>query len=105
MRLGQCDYNAGNDAAALAGFSKTQEQFPGTPAAREAKRGTELALYRLGQSAKGTEVLETLIQQYPSSAFAADAQFQIAKRHYQNKRYSEAADGFRLAGQLSNRPV
>jgi TolA-binding protein len=95
LRLAQCEYNAGNDAAALAGFAKTQEQYPNTPVAREAKRGTELSLYRLGQTAKGSEVLETLIEKYPSSAFAADAQFQIAKRHYQAKQYAEAAQGFR----------
>ena len=95
LRLAQCEYNAGNDAAALAGFTKTQEQYPGSPAAREAQRGTELSLYRLGQTAKGSEVLETLIEKYPSSAFAADAQFQIAKRHYQKEQYPEAAEGFR----------
>ncbi|TMQ47032.1 MAG: tetratricopeptide repeat protein [Candidatus Eisenbacteria bacterium] len=95
LRLAQCEYNAGNDAAALAGFAKTQEQYPGSPAAREAKRGTELALYRLGQTAKGSEVLETLIEKYPTSAFAADAQFQIAKRNYQKESYAQAAEGFR----------
>ena len=95
LRLAQCEYNAGNDAGAIAGFAKTQEQYPGSPAAHEAKRGTELALYRLGQTAKGSEVLETLIEKYPSSAFAADAQFQLAKRHYEGKQFAEAAQGFR----------
>ena len=95
LRLAQCEYNAGNDTAALSGFAKTQVQYPGSPAAREAKRGTELSLYRLGQTAKGTEVLEALIERYPSSAFAADAQFQIAKRHYEEKHFVEAGQGFR----------
>ncbi|HLQ67069.1 MAG TPA: tetratricopeptide repeat protein, partial [Candidatus Limnocylindrales bacterium] len=62
---------------------------------KEARRGTELALYRLGQSDKGTAVLAQLVEQYPNSAYAADALFQIAKNHYEAKRYAEAADGFR----------
>jgi len=95
LRLGQCDYNAGNDAGALAAFSDAIARFPDSPYGREAQRGTELALYRLGQSDKGTAVLSQLVEQYPNSAYAADALFQIAKNHYQAKRYPEAADGFR----------
>jgi len=70
-------------------------RYPGGPAAREAARGTELALYRLGQRANGTAVLEKLVEQHPTSAFAADAQFQIAKRRYQEKNWTGAADAFR----------
>jgi len=95
LRMGQCDYNAGNDAAALASFSDAMARYPDSPYAREARRGTELALYRLGQSDKGTAVLSQLVEQYPNSAYAADALFQIAKNHYQAKRYDEATDGFR----------
>ena len=95
LRLAQCDYNAGHDAAALEGFSATLERFPGTPYAKEAQRGTELALYRLASSAKGDEVLARLVEQYPNSAFAADAMLQIGKRNYQAKRWPEAAEGFR----------
>jgi TolA-binding protein len=95
LRLGQCDYNAGNDAGALASFSDAIARFPDSPYGREAQRGTELALYRLGQSDKGTAVLSELVEKYPNSAYAADALFQIAKNHYQAQRYPEAADGFR----------
>ena len=31
LRLAQCEYNAGHDAAALAGYSSVIEKFPGTP--------------------------------------------------------------------------
>src|SRR5262249_42768622 len=95
LRMAQCDYNAGRDAAALEGFSQTIARFPGTGIAREAGRGSELALYRLGQTPNGTAVLAKLIDQYPNSSFAADAQFQIAWRAYQNKRFADAAEGFR----------
>jgi TolA-binding protein len=95
LRLAQCEYNAGHDAAALEGFSATIQKFPGTPYAKEAQRGTELALYRLASSANGEAVLAQLVEQYPNSAFAADALLQIARRHYQAKRWSEAAEGFR----------
>ncbi len=95
LRLAQCEYNAGRDAAALEAFSAVIERFPGTPAAREASRGTERALYRLSQTAGGAATLEKLVEQYPASAFAADARFQIAKRLYQEKRWAEAAEQFR----------
>src|SRR5262249_578986 len=77
LRMAQCDYNAGRDAAALAGFSETQARFPGTPIAREAARGSELALYRLGSTPSGTATLAKLVEQYPNSSLAADAQLQI----------------------------
>jgi len=95
LRLAQCDYNQGRDAAALERFSSTIEHYPGTPAAREAQRGTEASLYRLSQSAKGSQELARLIEQFPTSAFAADAQFQIGRRAYQEKKYAEAAEAFR----------
>ena len=95
LRLAQCDYNAGDDAAALAGFSATIARFPDRPEGREARRGTELALYRLSQRPDGQQVLARLVEQFPASAFAADAQFQIARRDYQAQRWGEAADGFR----------
>ncbi len=95
LRLAQCEYNAEHDEAALTAFAAVTARFPGSPYAKEAARGTELALYRLGQTAKGPEVLARLVDQYPGSAFAADALFQIAKRKYQEKHWSEAADNFR----------
>ena len=95
LRLAQCEYNAGHDAAALEAFSATEQRFPETPYAHEARRGTELALYRLSQQKDGGAVLARLVDQYPNSAFAADALLQIAKRAYAEKRWAAAADGFR----------
>ena len=36
LRLAQCEYNAGNDAAAIEMFSTTIATYPGSAAAREA---------------------------------------------------------------------
>ena len=96
LRLAQCDYNAGHDADALRRFSPTSSSASRTRrSAREAQRGTELALYRLGQSPTARAMLASWSSSIPTSAFAADAQFQIARRAYQEKRYAEAAEGFR----------
>jgi TolA-binding protein len=95
LRLAQCEFNAGNDKAALEMFSAVTVRFPGTGIAREAQRGIETALYRLGQGADGSEVLAELVEQYPDGAFAADAQFEVARRLYEAKRYAEAAEEFR----------
>jgi TolA-binding protein len=95
LRIAQCDYNAGRDAEALAGFAEVGTLYPGTPMAREAERGTERALYRLGQQDAGVEQLAALVERYPTSAFAADAQFQIARKLYDQERYLDAADEFR----------
>jgi TolA-binding protein len=95
LRLAQCEYNAGRDAQALEAFATVIERFANTPYEREAKRGTELALYRLSQRPDGHAVLARLVEQFPTSAFAADALLQIAKRRLQEKKWAEAADGFR----------
>ena len=57
--------------------------------------GSAASLYRLGQQAKGVDELKQLVQQYPTSAFAADAQFRIAQKLYEQKKFNEAADEFR----------
>lgn len=95
LRMAQCDYNAGRDAEALTGFSAVTARFPDTGMAREAERGIERALYRLGQQENGAEVLAQLVEDHPTSAFAADAQFEIAMRHYEGEQFRQAADAFR----------
>jgi len=40
-------------------------------------------------------VLAELVERYPTSAFAADAQFEIAMRKYQAKQFADAAEEFR----------
>jgi TolA-binding protein len=95
LRLAQCDFNAGDDRAALEMYSEVAARFPGTGIAREAERGMETALYRLGQQENGSEVLAELVEKYPTSSFAADAQFEIAMRHYDAKEFAEAAESFR----------
>ncbi|MGD8413541.1 MAG: tetratricopeptide repeat protein, partial [Candidatus Latescibacterota bacterium] len=95
LRLAQCDFNAGQDQAALQMYSEVIARFPGTGIAREAEKGMEVALYRLGQSEEGGQVLEELVEQYPTSAFAADAQFEIAMRRYEAEDYEAAAEEFR----------
>jgi len=95
LRLAQCEFNAGNDAAALQLYSQVIARFPGTGIAREAEKGMEVALYRLGQSDDGGQVLTELVEQYPNSAFAADAQFEVAMRHYDAREFEAAAEEFR----------
>jgi TolA-binding protein len=95
LRLAQCEYNAGRDPEALELFSVVDSRYPGTAEAREAERGMELTLYRLGQRDDGGEILAQLVERYPTSAFAADAQFQIAMRLYKEKQFQTAADEFR----------
>jgi TolA-binding protein len=95
LRIAQCDYNAGRDAEALAGYSEVVTLYPGGPMATEAERGMEMALYRLGQQEGGVDQLAQLVELYPTSSFAADAQFQIAKKKYEQELFMDAADEFR----------
>jgi TolA-binding protein len=95
LRIAQCDYNAGKDAAALERFARVTATWPGTPAAREAERGMENALYRLGRSDGGAEILARLVEEHPTSAFAAEAQFEIARRLYEAKNWPDAATELR----------
>jgi TolA-binding protein len=95
LRIAQCDYNSGDDAEALAGFSELDQRFPDSPFRTESARGTEMALYRLGQQADGTRQLAELIDRYPTSSFAAEAQFRIAQQLYEAGDYARAAEEFR----------
>ena len=40
-------------------------------------------------------MLAQLVEKYPTSSFAAQAQFEIALRQYQAKSYDDAAESFR----------
>jgi len=53
LRLAQCAYNSGDDAAALEGFARVAADYPGSGAGREALRGQERSLYRLSQDGPG----------------------------------------------------
>jgi TolA-binding protein len=61
----------------------------------DAKKGIEQALYQLGQGKDGDAMLAQLVEKYPTSSFAAQAQFEIAMRQYQAKSYDAAAESFR----------
>jgi TolA-binding protein len=95
LRLAQSEYNSGGDERALTLYSDVIERFPDSYAAREAERGMEQSLYRLGRRDDGTEVLVRLVEQHGTSPFAADAQFEIAMRSYNAGDFEEAAEQFR----------
>ncbi len=96
LRLAQCDYNAGRDQDAVAGFGQFVEKYPRSQLRADAEHGLEQALYRLGQADDGVAQLADLVEHHPDSRFAADAQFRIASRLYENKEFEKAADQFRL---------
>ena len=96
LRLAQCDFNAGRDQDAVAGFGQFVEKYPRSPLRADAEHGLEQALYRLGQADDGVAQLADLVEHHPDSRFAADAQFRIASRLYENKEFEKAADQFRL---------
>jgi TolA-binding protein len=71
------------------------DQFPDHALAVEARKGIEQALYRLGSGDDGESALSELVERFPGSTFAADAQFEIAVRRYDAKDYAGAAEEFR----------
>src|SRR5262249_59960049 len=73
LRLAQCEYNAGHDAAALEAFSLTVDRYTSTAYAKEAQRGIELALYRLAAPADGATVRKRLRHPDPGRALGAGA--------------------------------
>lgn len=95
LRLAQCDYNAGRDQEAIAGFGLLVERHPASPLRTVAQQGIEQALYRLGQADDGVAQLAELVEHHPDSPFAPDAQFRIASRLYENREFERAADEFR----------
>ncbi len=95
LRIAQCDYNAGLDAAAVAGYEAVIRRYPASGLKGEANKGIELALYRMGQRDDGIAELGILLDKYPNSSFAPDAQFQIATRLYEKEDFVAAADEYR----------
>ncbi len=95
LRIAQCDYNAGDDAVAVAGYEALIRRYPASGLIAEADNGIELALYRMGQQDDGIAELGQLLEKYPNSSFAPDAQFQIATRLYEKEEFVAAADEYR----------
>jgi len=95
LRIAQCDYNAGDDALAVAGYEALIRRYPTSGLKAEADNGIEMALYRMGQREDGIAELGLLLEKYPNSSFAPDAQFQIATRLYEKEDFVAAADEYR----------
>ncbi|MBU8914165.1 MAG: tetratricopeptide repeat protein, partial [Spirochaetales bacterium] len=95
LSLAMCDYNEGLDEKALTGFRKVMSGHEGTPVVEEAMEMAARAVYRLGIDNHDSGRLAQLVDEFPASPLAADAQFEIGLRHYEEKMYTGAAVEFK----------
>jgi TolA-binding protein len=95
LRIAQCDYNEGNSHQALEGFRRVARDFTGSDAYGQAVRGIERSLYFIGVEQDSVRMLTELVEKYPRSSLAPDAQFKVGMKLYQREEYAAAAEAFK----------
>ncbi|MCK4307082.1 tetratricopeptide repeat protein [candidate division WOR-3 bacterium] len=92
FQMGATYYSAQEYEDAVREFQKFIDLYPGDPLRDQARTQIQTVLYIWGQQDR--EVLVELIEKYPGSEFAAEAQWQIAAEIYNDEEYEEAIKEF-----------
>ncbi|MDE2238117.1 MAG: tetratricopeptide repeat protein, partial [Elusimicrobia bacterium] len=93
LRLAQIAYDRKDDPAALKLSQSLIARFPDAP---EANDGLDLAeaVFDRDQKVDYRSALRAIIAAVPGKTIAGEAQFRLARRLFDEKRYAEAADEF-----------
>lgn len=98
LRIGQSYYNAGKDPQAVTEFDAFLRKYPDDKRVSETLDLMEASFDRMeasgGSRAKDIEVLKGLVDSFPNTDLAGEAQFRIARRMFNAKGYELAAPEF-----------
>jgi TolA-binding protein len=92
LAIAQSYYNEQNFDEAIREFQKFLDLFPASIEAASARRGMEMCYYRKGLESTGT--MRLFVEKFPHSELAADGQYQIALKSFDEKDYKNAIDEF-----------
>jgi TolA-binding protein len=92
LAIGQSYYNEQNFDEAIREFQKFLDLFPTSDEAASARKSMEMCYYRKGL--ESIDEMQFFVNKFPQSELAADGQYQIAEKFYEEKNYSQAVDEF-----------
>ncbi len=92
LAIGQSYYNQKNFDDAIREFQKFLDLYPTSSEAASARKSMEMCYYQKGL--ESTEAMELFVEKFPQSDLAADGQYQIAQKFFDEKKYEDAVDEF-----------
>jgi len=92
LAMAQSYYNQQNYDESIREFQKFLDLFPTSNEAVAARKGMEMCYYQKGLSS--SEAMQLFVEKFPQSELAADGQYQIASKYYDDKNYEKALDEY-----------
>lgn len=92
LAVAQSYYNQKSYDESIREFQKFLDLFPTTMEAQAARKGLEMCYYQKGL--ESTEAMQYFVERFPQSELAADGQYQIAQKYFDDKDYIKAMDEF-----------
>ncbi|MGQ9701351.1 MAG: tetratricopeptide repeat protein [bacterium] len=92
LAIAQSYYNQKNYDEAIREFQKFLDLFPTAEEATAARKGMEMCYYQKGL--ESTDAMQYFVERFPQSELAADGQYQIAQKYFDDKKYNQAMDEF-----------
>ncbi len=98
LKIGQAYYNSGDDEKALTEIDAFLRKYPDDPKSVETLDIVESSLDRYeshrGDRKRGVTLLSGIVESYPRSKLASEAQYRLARRFFNVKDYQNAAAEF-----------
>lgn len=92
LAIAQSYYNQKNYDDAIRDFQKFLDLYPTADEATAARKGMEMCYYQKGL--ESTEAMQYFVERFPQSELAADGQYQIAQKFFDDKKYVQAMEEF-----------
>lgn len=92
LALAQTYYNQRNYDEAIREFQKFLDLFPTALEAAAARKGLEMCHYQKGLGS--ADEMVRFVEKFPQSELAADGQYQIANKYFDEQKYELALDEF-----------
>lgn len=92
LAIAQSYYNQKSYDEAIREFQKFLDLYPTAEEATAARKGMEMCYYQKGL--ESTEAMQYFVERFPQSTLAADGQYQIAQKFFDDKKYAQAMEEF-----------
>ncbi len=92
LTIAQSYYNQQQYDEAIREFQKFLDLYPTTAEATAARKGMEMCYYQKGLAS--AEDMQKFVEKFPSSEYAAEGQYQIANKYFDDKNFAVALDEY-----------